>query len=486
MGQGLRMLAGAVVASTLTLGGCITDTNTFVADDEPDIVGVVPRSQVQNIDTGFDVQFYSTAGGYIGEILAVCGYNFNRVASANRVVIDGWDCRVLNYVELDNDARFGALFFQVPSTIPVANARKINVISGGDDSDRRPFFDVHRFGYAGPASGGTVVANDLSNNPPTWQTAHDFSVPSKPDTLDLSPDGGWAYCTAGDVLYLVLLADGQTVINTGSYFSGNTGPSAVSPDGKLLVVGTFPAPPAAPELQVVDTAFVESIPVAVNAANGVVSIGGGTPPAFASPSTVSLGGAFPGKIAFSPDSSKCYVTLSSSIVREYTVSGTTLTQNQDYAIGGGTAPFGIAVNNSWAIVTDITNNTVVPIDLGTGTVQTALTGGTTPLIPVLTTDGAFAVVVNVGGTDYSLYDIATTGVTAHNPATLSLGASPGPIALSPDGPIGSSADNQILAINGNQLNYLNVDFSTGAITLAGYTTGPYAQALNTVAVSPKR
>jgi hypothetical protein len=44
----------------------------------------------------------------------------------------------------------------------------------------------------------------------------------------------------------------------------------------------------------------------------------------------------------------------------------------------------------------------------------------------------------------------------------------------------------VLAINGNQLNYLNVKFSTGAITLAGYTTGPFAQSLNTVAVTPKR
>lgn len=490
MGQILRQRLWArtcaLLATAVLLAGCLGDGNTFVSDDEPDIVGVVPRSQVQNIDSGFDVQFYSTAGGYIGEILAVCGYNFNRVASANRVVIDTWDCRVLNYVEIDNDARFGALFFQVPSTIPTANARRLNVINGGHDSDRRPFFDVHRFGYAGPSSGTTIVANDLSNNPPTWQTAFDFTVPAKPDTLELSPDGGFGYLTSADALYLVLLADGQLVIRADTFFSGNVGPAAISPDGKLLVVGTFPPPPAAPELQLVDTSFVESLPLAVNAANGVVAIGGASTPAFTSPATVSLGGAFPGKIAFSPDSSKCYVTLSSSVVREYTVSGATLTANQDYATGGGTSPFGIAVNAGWAVVTDIANNTIIPIDLSSGTVGTALTGGTTPLIPVLTTNGAHAVVVNVGGTDFSLFDVASSGVTAHSPSTLSLGASPGPIALAPESPIGSTADNQILCINGNQLNYLNVTFSTGAITLAGYTTGPYAQSISTVAVQPKR
>jgi hypothetical protein len=362
----LRRIGLALTATVLALTGCITDNDTFSSDDDPDIVGVVPRSQVQNIDTGFDVQFYATGGGYIGEILAVCGYNFNRVSSANRVVIDSYDCRVLNYVEIDNDARFGALFFQIPSTIPPANQRTLNVLSAGNGSGDRPKFDVHRFGYAGPASGATIVANDLSNNPPTWQTAHDFSVPAKPDTLDISPDGGWAYTTSGDALYLSLLASGQTVINAGSFFSGPTGPSAVSPDGKLLVVGTFPASPGVPELQVVDTSFVEGIPLAVNAANGVVNVGGGTAPSFTSPSTVSLGGAFPGKIAFSPDSAKCYVTLSSSIVREYNVSGTTLTQNRDFATGAGTAPFGIAVNGTWALVTDITNNTVIPILLSTG------------------------------------------------------------------------------------------------------------------------
>ncbi len=486
MGRTLRTLGCTLVLGMTALAGCISDTDTFNTDDDPDVVGVVPRSQVQNVDTAFDVQFYSTAGGYIGEVLAVCGYNFNRIASSNRVVIDSWDCRVLNYVELDNGSRFGALFFQIPSTIPTANARKLNVLSGGNDSSRRPLLDVHRFGYAGPSTGTTIVANDISNNPPTWQTAHDFTVPSKPDTMDLSPDGGYAYLTAADSLYLALLADGQLVIRADTFFSGNTGPTALSPDGKLFIAGTFPAAPAAPELQVVDTSFVESIPLAVNAANGIVAIGGGTAPVFAAPTTVSLGGAFPGKIAFSPDSSKVYVTLSSSIVREYTVSGTTLTQNQDYAIGGGTAPFGIAVNANWAVVTDIANGTVVPIDLTTGTVATALTGGSTPLIPVITSNGLFAVVVNVGGTDYSLYDIGTSAIAAHSPATLSLGASPGPIAISPDGPLGSAASNQILAINGNQLNYININFSTGAISLAGYSTGPYAQSLNTVAVSPKR
>ena len=267
MTRSFWMAGVAAAAMTVALGGCFSDSDSFTSTGECDIVGVVPRSQVQNIDDAFDVQFYSTAGGYMGEILAVCGYNFNRVASANRVVIDVYDCRVLNYVELDANARFGALFFQVPSTIPPTNALKLNVIASGDSSDTRPYFDVHRHGYAGPTSGTTVVANDVSTNPPTWAAGNDFNVPAKPDTLKLSDSGAYAYLTSGDSLYLVQLADGQLVIRADTFFSGNVGPSALSPDGKLMVVCTFPSA-APPELQVVDTAFVDGLPVSVNAANG--------------------------------------------------------------------------------------------------------------------------------------------------------------------------------------------------------------------------
>ena len=183
-----------------------------------------------------------------------------------------------------------------------------------------------------------------------------------------------------------------------------------------------------------------------------------------------------------------FATLSSSVVREWAVTNvTTLTFTRDFTISGA-APFGIAVtpDGARALVANLNVNSVTPLDLVANTVGTSIAAGTTPLIPVISTNGARAVVVNVGGTDFSIYDIASAGVTAHSPATINLGASPGEIAISPDGPLGSGVDNQVLAINGNVLNYLNIVFSSGAVSLASYTTGPYSNPLKKVAVTPKR
>jgi DNA-binding beta-propeller fold protein YncE len=194
-------------------------------------------------------------------------------------------------------------------------------------------------------------------------------------------------------------------------------------------------------------------------------------------------------MVFDSTAAKLYVTLSSSVTREYAVSGTTLTFGQDFTMSGA-APFGVAItpDDSRLLVTDISsNNQVIPVNLGTATVETALAGGTTPLTPVITTDGKRAVVVNVGGTDYSLFDVAASGVTAHSPTTLNLGAPPGEIALAPDGPIGlAGATNLVVGVNGNTLEFIKYDAGTGGLALGGFTTGPFAQSLKKVAVVPAR
>lgn len=485
-----RLLALVTLGALPALAGCPIANDSLWDDDGPDAVAVVPRSQVANVDDAWDASFYATNGGVIGEVLAVCGYDFNRVASANRVVVDGYDCRVLNYYEIDSGARFGALYFVLSNNVPVGNQRRLNVIVSGDDSDRRPFLDVHRMAYATPTSGTTVVASDLSINAPAWVNAYDFSVSSNPDTFVLSPDGQYAYYTSGTTLSCVLLASGQTVITAASYFNGNVGPLAISRDGKVLVAGVFPPSPGVPELAVVDTSFVEGMTLTVSPFSGGITVtDGGNIPAFAAATTVGLGGAFPGTMVFNSTSAKMYVTLSSAVTREYAVSGTTLTFGQDFSMSSA-APFGVTItpDDSRLLVTDISsNNQVIPVNLGTSTVETALSGGTTPLTPVITTDGKRGVVVNVGGTDYSLYDIATSGVSAHSPSTLSLGNPPGEIALSPDGPIGlAGASNLVCCIDGNRLQFIKYDAGTGALALAGFTTGPFANSLKKVAVVPAR
>lgn len=470
--------------------GCPIASDSLWDDDGPDAVAVVPRSQIPNVDDAWDASFYATNGGVIGEVLAVCGYDFNRVASANRVVIDGYDCRVLNYHEIDSAARFGALYFVLSNNVPVGNQRRLNVIVSGDDSDRRPFLDVHRIAYATPTSGTSVVASDISINAPAWVTAYDFSVASNPDTFVLSPDGQYAYFTSGATLYCVLIATGQAVITATNYFNGPVGPLTVARDGKSLVAGVFPPSPAVPELAVVDTSFVEGMALTVSPFTGAITVSnGGSTPAFAAATTYGLGGAFPGTMVFNSTSTKLYVTLSSSVTREYAASGTTLSFSQDFTMSGA-MPFGVAItpDDARLLVTDISsNNTVIPVRISTATVETALAGGTTPLTPVITTDGKRAVVVNVGGTDYSLFDVAASGVTAHSPSTLNLGNPPGEIALSPDGPIGlAGATNLVCGVDGNRLQFIKYDAGSGGLAIAGFTTGPFAQSLKKVAVVPAR
>jgi len=483
-------LALVALCPVPALMGCPITSDTLWDDDGPDAVAVVPRSQVPNVDDAWDASFYATNGGVIGEVLAVCGYDFNRVASANRVVIDGFDCRVLNYHEIDSSARFGALYFVLSNNVPVGNQRRLNVIVSGDDSDRRPFLDVHRIAYATPTSGTSVVASDISINAPAWVTAYDFSVASNPDTFVLSPDGQYAYHTSGTTLSCTLLATGQTVITASSYFNGPVGPLAIARDGTTLVAGVFPPSPGVPELALVDTSFVSGMTLTVSPFTGAITVSdAGSTPAFAPPTTVSLGGAFPGTMVYNSTSTRLYVTLSSSVTREYTASGTSLTFSQDFSMSGA-APFGVAItpDDSRLLVTDISsNNNVIPVKLSTATVETALAGGSTPLTPLITTDGARAVVVNVGGTDYSCFDVATGGVSAHSPSTLSLGNPPGEIALSPDGPIGlAGATNLVAGVDGNRLQFIKYDAGTGGLSIAGFTTGPFAQSLKKVAVVPAR
>lgn len=486
--MGRNGLARIGLASCLLAGGCFPGDPGFVDPDEPDIVGVVPRTAVPNIDGAFDVSLYTTAGGFYGEILAVCGYNFNRIGPSNRVVIDGIDCRVLNYDEIDSGNRFGALFFEVSNTVPVGNARRLNVLNAGNGSSTRPLFDVHRLAYASQTSGGTVTATDISVNAPAGISTANFSVPANPDTLVISHDARWAYCTSGPSLYAVCLADGLVKVNLANYFSAGVGPLAISPNGKTLVAGVIAAAPATPDIACVDLTPLNQATLAINPGTGAVSVNSGSAPALASPVITNLGGAFPGTFAWSPDGTRLFATLSSSVVREWAVTNvTTLTFTRDFTISGA-APFGIAVtpDGKQALVANLNLNTVTALDLVNNATGGSLAAGTTPLLPVISSNGARAVVVNVGGTDFSVYDITTTGFTAHSPATINLGASPGEIAISPDGPLGSGVDNQVLAINGNVLNYLNITFSSGSVSLASYTTGPYATTLKKVAVSPRR
>ncbi len=481
----IRRLIPVLGLTVAVSAGCPVGPGLQTSDD-PDIVGIVARSTVGSISDAFDVSTNTIGGAFIGEIVAVCGYNFNRVGPSNRVVVDGVDCRVLNYYEINGGSRFGALFFQVPNTIPPGNQRRLNVLNAGKGSDFRPQLDVHRLAYSSYTSGSGVAATDVSLVAPAWVSSNDFSVAQNPDTLVLSPDGMWAYLTSGPTLYLALLANGRTVVTATSLFNGGVGPMAISPDGNELAVGVYPASPGVPEIAMVDTSWVQGLPLEVNPSDGVVSVVG-TVPSFAAPAVTSLSGPAIGTFAFTPNSQTLLATLSSSVVREYSVSGTAITQVRDYTISGS-APFGVAItpDAARALVTSLNQNTVVPIHLASQIVGTALAAGTTPLIPVVTTNGAHAVVVNVGGTNLSLYDIGTGGVTAHNPASLSLGFSPGEIALSPDGPIGVSVDNQVLVVNGNQLNYVTVTFATSSIALASYTTGTYSQTLKKVAVQPRR
>lgn len=486
--MGRTGLAAIGLAGCALALGCWPGDPGWVDPDEPDIVGVVPRTAVPNIDGAFDVSLYTTAGGFLGEILAVCGYNFNRIGPSNRVVIDGVDCRVLNYHEIDSGNRFGALFFEVSNTVPVGNARRLNVLNAGNGSSTRPLFDVHRLAYASQSSGGTVTATDISVNAPAGISTANFSVPSNPDTLALSHDARWAFSTSGQSLFVTLLADGQVKLNLATYFSAVVGPLSVSPNGRTLVAGVIAtSPPATPDVACVDLSPLNQATLQVNPGDGSIGFAASAP-TLAAPAITNLGGAFPGTFAWSPDSTRLFATLSSSVVREWAVTnGTTLTFTRDFTISGA-SPFGIAVtpDGKQALVANLNLSSVTPLDLVNNTVGSSLAAGNTPLLPVISTNGARAVVVNVGGTDFSLYDITSTGFTTHSPATVNLGASPGEIALSPDGPLGSGVDNQVLAINGNVLNYLNIVFSSGSVTLASYTTGPYSATLKKVAVTPKR
>jgi hypothetical protein len=451
---------------------------------------VVPRAAVPNIYTYYGSTGYALARVYPGEIAAVVGYGFDPVPGNNGVTLGpsgaGVPCAVVGGRAIDRDETLGllsALFFWVPDGVAPAHGLQVRVRVGGVEPSPGTTVGVHRLLHAAPSAGATVGAGDVAAPTPAWDPAHDVVWPGTPDTLVVTPDARFAVGTCGTTLAVVLLADGSLVVQRPGYLNGPAGPAALSADGRTLALGVFP-PAGAPELAFVDLTALATATFSVDGYTGrVVPVG--PPPALPQAFAVSLGGPAPGRIAFSSSGTRAYVTLSSGLVRVLAMSTPSVAGVlQDIPLGAGVVPFGIAVtpDDARALVTDLANNALIPVDLNPVRVRAALATGTTPLDVVISPDGARAVVPNAGSADAAVFDLVPGAVVVHAPRVVSLGFAPGPAIGLPDRPLGQGAGSRLAVVDGNRVRFLTID-GAGAVALDAALVGPFAQPLVALATA---
>lgn len=479
-------LASAVLG-TLALAGC-------TPPDPPAPVGkpliVVPRSAVPNIYTYYGSTGYALARVYPGEMAAVIGHGFDPLPANNTVTIGppgaAVACPVVGGREIDRDASqgiLGALYFLVPNAITSANGLPVRVSAGGREPSPPTTVGVHRLLYAAPAAGATITATNVAAAPPGWELAHDVNFAGTPDTLVCTPDGRFAVGTSGATLVVLLVADGQVVVQVPGYLNGPAGPACLSPDGRSLALGVFPAG-GSPELAFADLSGLASATFTVDGNTGVVRLVG-APPVIPQAFTVALSGAAPGRLATNRTGSRVYVTLSSGVLRELAMSTPSVAGFlQDVPLGTGVAPFGLALtpDDARALVTDLANDMLIPVDLNPVRVRAALGTGTTPLDVVVSPDGARAVVPNAASRDAAVFDLIPGAVVFHSPRLVSLGFAPGPAIGLPDRAIGQGAGSRVAVIDGNQVRFLSID-GAGVVALDPAAAGPFAQPLAALAIA---
>src|SRR5438093_72845 len=255
--------------------------------------------------------------------------------------------------------------------------------------------------------------------------------------------------------YVVNLADGVSVINTGTNtivttVTAGTGPQAVAitPDGRFAYVVNL----TSNDVSVINTA---TNTVAATVAVGFGPFGVAITPngAFAYVTafgdrcanggvwvistatnavvaTVPLAGCTTG-VAIAPDGALAYVThsaLSGTSANSVSVIETA-TNTVVATVSVGAVPVGVVVtpNGAFAYVTNSNANTVSMIETATNTVVATLDVGVGPLGIAVTPDGAFAYVTNSNSDSVSVIDTALKTVVTTVP--VEVGAGPRGIAI---------------------------------------------------------
>ena len=240
-----------------------------------------------------------------------------------------------------------------------------------------------------------------------------------------------------------------------------------------------------PELAFVDLSALATTTFTVEPNTGLVRLLGASPTVPAA-ATVSLGGAAPGRLASNRAGTRAYATLSSGALREFAIPAPgSASFVQDIPLGSGVAPFGLALtpDDARALVTDLANHTLIPVDLNPVRVRTPLATGTTPLDVVVSPDGTRAVVPCAASQDAAVFDCSPGGVGFHTPRLVSLGFAPGPAVGLPDRPLGQGAGSRVAVIDGNRVRFLTID-AAGGVTLDPRAAGPFAQPLGCLATAP--
>lgn len=498
-------LLSVALAAAVTAGGCTERDSTPGPANQ---LTVASRTSVAIMLRNGREAPWPLPGTYVGDVIAVTGYDFAPVASDNEVTIAGVACPVLGYVELNAGhpfGPFGALYVEVRSEVPVGNTQVVEVwrpvtdapgatpgpITLGAPATRvapsaPTVVDVHRLAYATPAVGNVVHAVDLTVMPPAWIAPRDLAVTALPSALVMSPDGRFAIFANGADLQVTAVADGQTIMHAPGFFAGPVGPVALSPDGRTLAAGVFPAG-APPHVELADVAWINTMNFNVVATTGLL-IPGVPPPPSPARIAVSLGGAAPGGLAFTSDGSKLYVTLSSGVIRVLRVSPQSIpTLSHEVGMPQGASPFGVALtpDDRLALVTDIASGLLIPVETSDGAMLPPLLAGTLPLRPLLTPDGAHLLVADAAGGTLRVFHTSTNSVGASQP-TLTLGFSPGDGGVSPEGLGGATGTNTLVLIDGNRLRFVTVNTAGGGLALASVTTGPFPNGVRFLAVSPAR
>jgi hypothetical protein len=498
-------LGGAVAAAATLFGGC---TERRPADGPVKKLQVASRTDVAiAVRTGRPTPT-PLCGVYIGDIIAVTGYDFAPVATDNRVTIGGVACPVLSAVELSPNHELGpfrALYIEVRSDVPAGPAQPVALTRPALPSDNGPedpitlgpkperiapsaptTVAVHRLAFATPAQGNVVHAVDLTANPPAWIAPRDLAVTAPPSAATVSADGRFVLFANGRDLQIITVADGGTALHVPAFFNGPVGPMALSRDGRLLAAGVFP-PGKPPEVVVADLSWLGGLNFNVIAGTGLL-VPGKAAPAAPSRIAVGLGGAAPGGVTFNAAGTELYATLSSGVVRVWRVAPQSIPAfSHELAMPPFSAPFGIALtpDDRLALVTEISSGLLIPVETADGATQSPLLIGATPIGPVLAAGGTQALVADVTGRTLRVFHTTTNPVSTSQP-TLSLGFHPIAAAAGPEGLGGTPGRSTVVLIDGNRLRFVEAAAGSGALTLHTGVVGPFPNGLRLLAVTPAR
>jgi DNA-binding beta-propeller fold protein YncE len=516
-----RLLTARVVAAGLALlgagllgGGCVDRSSASGPGKQ---LMVASRTDVAIALRTGRPQPTPLGGTYIGDIIAVTGYDFAEEATDNTVTIGGVACPVLGSVLLNPDHAFGpfrALYVEVRSDVPAGPGQVVEVSRlAPPEPEPQPEHEpgvpaavppapatalervypsaattvaVHRLAFATAAQGNVVHAVDVTTSPPAWISPRDLGVSAPSSAVTVSPDGRFVLFANGADLRISAIADGSTVLNATNFFGGPVGPMAVSADGRQLAAGVFPAGQP-PQVVLADIGWLTTYNFNVIAGTGLLVPGITAPPAPARVA-VGMGGAFPGGVAFNAAGTQLYITLSTGVVHVLNVAPQSIPSfSHQLAMPPGAAPFGLALtpDDRLALVTEIAFGLLVPVETADGATHAALLAGAQPIGPVIVPSGAHALVADAAGSALRVFHTATNTVQSTQP-TLSLGFTPGTLAVSAEGAGGTAGRNLAVLTDGNRLRFVEVHGGTGALTLSTAVTGPFPNGLRLLAVTPSR